>query len=65
MIDTTSFQSYNPNWICKGSVQSSLDRTRLTEDQLLLCAPFIGGFGFGNKLWGESAAWSLIISGCC
>lgn len=65
MIDTTSFRSYNPNWMCNGTVQSSLDRDQLTDDQLLICAPFVGGFGFGNKLWGTSLASLQALSCCC
>ena len=52
MIDTGSFRTYNPNWACIPTVQSTLDRTQLTDDQHLICAPFVGGFGFGDKKWG-------------
>ena len=52
MIDTASFRTYNPNWACIPTVQSTLDRTQLTDDQHLICAPFVGGFGFGDKKWG-------------
>ena len=52
MIDTASFRAYNPNWACVPTVQSTLDRTQLTDDQYLICAPFVGGFGFGDKKWG-------------
>ena len=52
MIDTASFRTYNPNWACIPTVQSTLDRTKLTDDQHLICAPFVGGFGFGDKKWG-------------
>ena len=52
MIDTASFRAYNPNWACIPTVQSTLDRTQLTDDQHLICAPFVGGFGFGDKKWG-------------
>lgn len=56
MIDTVSFRTNNPNWMCTATVQSSLERTHLTEDELLICSPFVGGFSFGNKLWGEPPA---------
>lgn len=52
MIDTASFRTHNPNWACIPTVQSTLDRTQLTDDQHLICAPFVGGFGFGDKRWG-------------
>ena len=53
MVDPVSFRTYNPNWMCVGEVQSTLPRDQLTDEQLLICSPFVGGFGFGNKLWGE------------
>lgn len=52
IVDTASFRTYNPNWVCIPTVQSTLDRTQLTDDQHLICAPFVGGFGFGDKKWG-------------
>ena len=59
MIDTASFRASNPKWSCSPTVQSTLDRTQLTDDQHLICAPFVGGFGFGDKKWGGFAVSRL------
>ncbi|KAL2037820.1 hypothetical protein N7G274_009545 [Stereocaulon virgatum] len=52
VIDATSFRSWNPRWACIPTVHSTLDRNKLTDEQLMLCAPYAGGFGFGDKKWG-------------
>lgn len=52
MVDSASCRSYNPNWIFYGEVQSSLARDQLTDNQLMICSPFVGGYGLGNKSWG-------------
>lgn len=54
MIDTASFRANNPNTQYPTNVHSSIDRNTLTDEQLMICSPFIGGFGFGDKVWGKS-----------
>ena len=50
MIDTASFRANNPNTQYTTNVHSSISRNNLTEEQLTVCSPFIGGLGFGDKI---------------
>lgn len=53
MIDASAFRSFNPNLYCIPEVHSTLDREKLSDEQLMICSPVAYGFGFGNKVWGE------------
>ncbi|KAI9713538.1 MAG: hypothetical protein M1820_000920 [Bogoriella megaspora] len=55
MTDASAFRTFNPNIKFIPSVYRSLDRDRLTTDQLMICSPVALGFSFGNKQWGGLA----------
>ncbi|KAG9231384.1 P-loop containing nucleoside triphosphate hydrolase protein [Amylocarpus encephaloides] len=59
MIDTESFNAHNPDCSYTARVHTVLDRDRLTEEQYLICSPYIQGFSFGNKRWGGFAVSRL------
>lgn len=52
MADASAFRSFNPNIKFIPSVHRSLERDKLTDDQLLICSPVALGFSFGDKKWG-------------
>jgi SpoVK/Ycf46/Vps4 family AAA+-type ATPase len=59
MIDSSSFNTHNPDCEYVASVHRVLERDKLTDDQLLICPPYALGFSFGNKQWGGYAVSQL------
>jgi hypothetical protein len=45
-------RQYRTETETKGRPKES-DQIKLTEEQLLICAPFVRGYSFKTKEWGE------------
>jgi len=59
MIDPSSFNTHNPDCEYVPAVYTVLERGKLTDEQLMMCQPYIIGFSFGNKRWGGYAVSKL------
>ena len=53
MIDPTGFKKNNPGYTTPGSHGNSVDCEAVPEDLLFMCYPFVNGFSFTTKQWGE------------
>jgi len=64
MVDCTSMRRVDPSYFQRSSHMSFMDETAesmttIPDDKLYLCEPFVYGFSFAAKKWGEIAVGQL------
>lgn len=53
MVDPTGFKKNNPSYSIVGAHANTVDCEAVPDDLLFMCYPFVNGFSFTTKQWGE------------
>ncbi len=53
MVDPTGFRKNMPNYSSPGTYGKTVECESIPDDLLFMCYPFVNGFSFTTKQWGE------------
>lgn len=59
MVDAAAYRAFKPNDVMIPSVFRRLERTKLSDEQLIITTPVALGFSLGDKKWGGFAMTRL------